>query len=243
MARPQVRVTGDGVRWAVYVDGKLLPVVSARLKLDAGEIPTVLLEVDGIEVELLGELRAAVAAKRPTRFSNPLHDEIAQMLDKGASAAAVAARLIVPRNDVLEVQQQMSQALEETHRVIDERHVAGVAAQPAAPVAAPVVPAGVPASPATIRLWAAAQGIACAPSGAVPNRVLDAFHAAHPDVPRVERSLSWGGAHTSLPGGVSTATVRAWARDHGLDVPDRGALSQRIIDAYDAAHAGGQVAV
>jgi hypothetical protein len=36
--------------------------------------------------------------------------------------------------------------------------------------------------------------------------------------------------------GPSTAEVRAWARVHGLAVPDRGRLRPQIIDAWHAAH-------
>jgi len=36
--------------------------------------------------------------------------------------------------------------------------------------------------------------------------------------------------------GPSTAEIRAWARDHGHAVPDRGRLRPEIIDAWHAAH-------
>lgn len=32
------------------------------------------------------------------------------------------------------------------------------------------------------------------------------------------------------------ATVRAWARDHGLKVSGRGTISTRVLDLYKAAH-------
>ena len=35
----------------------------------------------------------------------------------------------------------------------------------------------------------------------------------------------------------TTAAVRAWARDAGLDVPAKGRLRPEIRAAYDAAHA------
>src|SRR3954463_10222525 len=37
-------------------------------------------------------------------------------------------------------------------------------------------------------------------------------------------------------GGPSPADIRAWARDNGFDVPDRGRVSSEVRDAYTAAH-------
>jgi hypothetical protein len=34
----------------------------------------------------------------------------------------------------------------------------------------------------------------------------------------------------------STAEIRAWAREHGHPVPDRGRLRPEIVDAWHAAH-------
>ena len=39
-------------------------------------------------------------------------------------------------------------------------------------------------------------------------------------------------------GGSSTAAVRAWARDAGLEVADRGRLRPEVLAAYQAAHSG-----
>ncbi len=36
--------------------------------------------------------------------------------------------------------------------------------------------------------------------------------------------------------GPSPADIRAWARDNGFDVPDRGRVSSEVRDAYAAAH-------
>ena len=36
--------------------------------------------------------------------------------------------------------------------------------------------------------------------------------------------------------GPSPADIRAWARDHGFDVPDRGRVSSEVREAYLAAH-------
>lgn len=44
-----------------------------------------------------------------------------------------------------------------------------------------------------------------------------------------------GGA-TRSGTGPSAAEVRAWAKENGLDVPDRGRVSAEVREAYDAAH-------
>ncbi|HET7683024.1 MAG TPA: Lsr2 family protein [Marmoricola sp.] len=43
------------------------------------------------------------------------------------------------------------------------------------------------------------------------------------------------GAATSS-GGPSPADIRAWARENGMDVPDRGRVSEEVRQAYAAAH-------
>ena len=35
---------------------------------------------------------------------------------------------------------------------------------------------------------------------------------------------------------VSASQVRAWAKEHGIDVADRGRLRPEIWEQYDAAH-------
>jgi hypothetical protein len=40
-----------------------------------------------------------------------------------------------------------------------------------------------------------------------------------------------GGANVPSP-----ADIRAWARDNGFDVPDRGRVSSEVREAYAAAH-------
>lgn len=236
MGAPQVRVVGDGTRWTVYVDGKQLPVVSARLKLVAGEIPTVLLEVDDVEVEVLGELRAAVAARRPTRFGDA-RDEIVTLLEQGVSVQAISQRLILPRNDVLEVQAQLRRAEAERHEQIDTQHAERVAAQPAAVVELPAAAeprpaqkpkaAQLPGSAGHVRQWARDAGLPCPDTGRIPQATTLAYFDAHPDLPRPAPAPVQS---------ASTATIREWARGAGLNVPSRGTLSQAIIDAYDAAH-------
>ena len=37
-------------------------------------------------------------------------------------------------------------------------------------------------------------------------------------------------------GGPSPADIRAWARENGFDVPDRGRVSANVREAYLAAH-------
>jgi Lsr2 len=52
------------------------------------------------------------------------------------------------------------------------------------------------------------------------------------------RSSGGGGrSNGSAPrSGASAADIRAWARDNGWDVPDRGRVSAEVREAYDAAH-------
>jgi hypothetical protein len=45
---------------------------------------------------------------------------------------------------------------------------------------------------------------------------------------------SSGGADTG--GGASAADVRAWAKENGWDVPERGRVSAEVREAYAAAH-------
>ncbi len=47
---------------------------------------------------------------------------------------------------------------------------------------------------------------------------------------------SSGSRSTSSSGGPSAADVRAWARENGWDVPERGRVSSDVRQAYDAAH-------
>jgi hypothetical protein len=44
---------------------------------------------------------------------------------------------------------------------------------------------------------------------------------------------SSAGARSSGP---SAAEIRAWARENGYDVPERGRVSAEVREAYDAAH-------
>jgi len=46
------------------------------------------------------------------------------------------------------------------------------------------------------------------------------------------------GASVQQPPGLGkrAAVIRAWARDHGYDVPVRGRMSGEIVTAFEAAH-------
>lgn len=57
---------------------------------------------------------------------------------------------------------------------------------------------------------------------------------ARPVSGRGKRSAARSAASTST--GPAPAEVRAWARENGFDVPDRGRVSQEVRDAYNAAH-------
>ncbi len=53
------------------------------------------------------------------------------------------------------------------------------------------------------------------------------------------RTASAGGAKRSAgssAGGPSAADIRAWARENGYDVPERGRVSADVREAYAAAH-------
>lgn len=45
-----------------------------------------------------------------------------------------------------------------------------------------------------------------------------------------------GGRRRGRSAGPSPADIRAWARDNGFDVPDRGRVSAQVREAYLAAH-------
>ena len=44
------------------------------------------------------------------------------------------------------------------------------------------------------------------------------------------------GAAAKPAGGTAPAEIRAWARDNGFEVPDRGRVSAEVREAYAAAH-------
>lgn len=45
-----------------------------------------------------------------------------------------------------------------------------------------------------------------------------------------------GGASSRSSSGPPPAEIRAWARENGYDVPERGRVSSEVRDAYAAAH-------
>ena len=45
-----------------------------------------------------------------------------------------------------------------------------------------------------------------------------------------------GKRSASANGGTSAAEIRAWARDNGWDVPERGRVAAEVREAFDAAH-------
>jgi Lsr2 len=47
---------------------------------------------------------------------------------------------------------------------------------------------------------------------------------------------SSGSRSAASSGAPSAADVRAWARENGWDVPERGRVSSEVREAYDAAH-------
>jgi Lsr2 len=47
---------------------------------------------------------------------------------------------------------------------------------------------------------------------------------------------SSGSRSTAASGGPSAADIRAWARENGWDVPERGRVSSEVREAYAAAH-------
>lgn len=65
-----------------------------------------------------------------------------------------------------------------------------------------------------------------------------ALYVAHatPVSGRAKRGRSASSSRAASTSGASPAEIRAWARDNGFDVPDRGRVSQEVRDAYTAAH-------
>jgi len=53
---------------------------------------------------------------------------------------------------------------------------------------------------------------------------------------RRRSSAGGGGAKASASGGPSAAGIRAWARENGWEVPERGRVAAEVREAYAAAH-------
>jgi hypothetical protein len=49
-------------------------------------------------------------------------------------------------------------------------------------------------------------------------------------------SRSRRGTTAKAAGGAAPAEIRAWARDNGFDVPDRGRVAAEVREAYASAH-------
>ena len=50
------------------------------------------------------------------------------------------------------------------------------------------------------------------------------------------RKAQGAGAKTAESGGPSASEIRAWARENGWDVPERGRVAADVREAYAAAH-------
>ena len=53
---------------------------------------------------------------------------------------------------------------------------------------------------------------------------------------RRRRGQAAGAGRAASTGGPSASEIRAWARENGWDVPDRGRVSAEVRSAYAAAH-------
>ena len=65
------------------------------------------------------------------------------------------------------------------------------------------------------------------------------LYVAHARRTAARRGRSAGGQRSATPrttGGPSAAEIRAWAKENGLDVPERGRVSAEVREAYAAAH-------
>jgi hypothetical protein len=60
--------------------------------------------------------------------------------------------------------------------------------------------------------------------------------AVAPFVGHARRAAGRRRGRGSGAAGPSPADIRAWARDNGFDVPDRGRVSSEVREAYLAAH-------
>jgi hypothetical protein len=60
--------------------------------------------------------------------------------------------------------------------------------------------------------------------------------ALAPYVGHARRAASRRRGGRGAANGPSPADIRAWARDNGFDVPDRGRVSSEVREAYASAH-------
>lgn len=69
------------------------------------------------------------------------------------------------------------------------------------------------------------------------REALSAYVAnARPVSGRSGRRSGTSSRSAAASSGPSPADIRAWARDNGYDVPERGRVSAEVRDAYAAAH-------
>ncbi|WP_299056507.1 Lsr2 family protein [uncultured Nocardioides sp.] len=61
-------------------------------------------------------------------------------------------------------------------------------------------------------------------------------HARKSGSTRGARKSTSPSRRASADDGPSAKDVREWARENGMDVPDRGRVSTEVREAYDAAH-------
>ncbi|MCM2429340.1 histone-like nucleoid-structuring protein Lsr2 [Streptomyces sp. RKAG337] len=68
------------------------------------------------------------------------------------------------------------------------------------------------------------------------DKLLDALAPFIKAGHKVGRTRGASGPRKSGPVNNDTADIRAWAKDNGYDVNDRGRVSATVRDAYEAAH-------
>lgn len=61
-------------------------------------------------------------------------------------------------------------------------------------------------------------------------------HARRTAARRGRSSGTQRGTSTRTTAGPPAAEIRSWAKENGLEVPDRGRVSAEVREAYDAAH-------
>lgn len=188
-------------------------------------------------------------ASPPTVMQNPeLEPDIGELLDAGKSAAAVAHELAVPINDVLIV-------------VAKRRHpsTAPQASPPrprpplaAVPSERPTVTTPPPTSnldlisrakasgaSRIVRLAEKAEADLAALRAALTEHEAQAEARAKVDRLKAELAAAQEALRPrkqSAAAKPDTKAIRAWARQNGHTVPDRGTLPAAVVDAYTEAH-------
>lgn len=97
-----------------------------------------------------------------------------------------------------------------------------------------------------VRVWAARKGIEVAAHGRLSAEVIDAYNKGRKNTysatmvqPNLSPVLSVpgykigkGGRKTRVTEKVTASEVRAWARDNGIDVGDRGRIPAEVLVAF-----------